>query len=117
MAVQSESRAVLIASDGGEALAILQRFRPDLAFLDLNMPKADGYSVSRFIRSQSWGRFATVVAVTGLSDNRTREATAAAGFDIHLVKPVDLKVIESVLAGTLRPIDEPEETTDISRQW
>jgi PAS domain S-box-containing protein len=87
------------AHDGLEALAAAARFRPEVILLDLGMPKLDGYETARRIRSEPWGREVLLVAVTGWGQDSDRERSQQAGFDLHLVKPVDLAKLESLLAG------------------
>ena len=63
--------------------------RPDIVLLDIGMPKMNGYDVCRHIRQQPWGQDTLLVAVTGWGQEEDRRRTEAAGFDHHLVKPVD----------------------------
>ena len=86
------------AYDGPAALGLLQRYTPDVAFLDVGLPVMDGYELARRIRED--GRFARtmLVAVTGYGQKRDRAQAREAGFDAHLVKPVDLHAIEEIIA-------------------
>lgn len=84
------------AGDGVEAVEAAEEFRPDVALLDLGLPKADGYEACRQIRSQSWGKTIRVLALTGRDPVEDREVEA--GFNGHLTKPVDLAVLEPMLA-------------------
>ena len=72
----------------------------DLMLLDLGMPKLDGYQVCRHVREQPWGDEVTIIALTGWGQEQDRRRTLEAGFDHHLVKPVDpaflAKLIEEV---------------------
>ncbi len=74
--------------DGAEALEMAEVFRPDVALLDLGMPKVDGYEVARRLRAQPWALGTTLIALTGWGQPQDRARSAAAGFDVHLVKPV-----------------------------
>ena len=90
---------VCTAHDGLEAIAVCERFRPDLVLLDLGMPKLDGYAAAQQIRQQPWGQHITLVALTGWGQDEDRRKSKEAGFDAHLVKPVaaaDLKRILSL---------------------
>lgn len=78
------------------ALAAVAEFRPQVILLDLAMPGTDGYAVADRIRRELDWR-PVLVAVTGLSDPGERERTRAAGFDHHLVKPVDPGVVVNLL--------------------
>jgi len=78
------------AADGREALEAAERQRPEVALLDVGMPLLDGYEVARRIRSQPWGRQMALLALTGWGQDSDRRRSAAAGFNLHLVKPVDI---------------------------
>ena len=85
--------------DGDAALDVAATFRPDVILLDIGMPKLNGYEVCRRIRQQAWGKTMIVIAMTGWSQEDDRRKSHAAGFDFHLVKPVDLDVLYKLLAG------------------
>jgi PAS domain S-box-containing protein len=89
---------VQTAYDGREALAAAERFRPDVALLDIGMPEINGYDVARRLRSETWGERMFLVALTGLGSPEDRERAREAGFDTHLVKPVDVDALEKILA-------------------
>ncbi|WP_166636894.1 ATP-binding protein [Cognatilysobacter terrigena] len=86
-----------VAYGGNQLLALADKQAPDLVFLDLGMPPPDGYAVARELRARLGHRI-TLVALTGWGQTEDRERTAAAGFDLHLVKPVDLTGIEQALS-------------------
>ncbi|MFO1430108.1 MAG: PAS domain S-box protein [Candidatus Competibacteraceae bacterium] len=90
---------VAIAYDGLEAVTAAATFRPDIVLLDLGMPKLDGYEAARRIRAQPWGKQMILIAVTGWGQEGDRRRTQEAGFDYHLVKPVDPDALEKLLAG------------------
>jgi CheY-like chemotaxis protein len=75
--------------DGFAALARAAQFRPHVLVLDIGMPGLNGYDTCRRIRSEPWGRNAVVIAVTGWGTDEDRRRSREAGFDAHLVKPVD----------------------------
>jgi two-component system CheB/CheR fusion protein len=77
------------APDGVSALEAAERWRPDVALLDIGMPGADGYEVARRIRQQEWGGRVKLVALTGWGQETDRQRAWDAGFDAHLTKPVD----------------------------
>ena len=87
------------AFDGLEALAVAAAFRPDVALLDIGMPKLNGYEVCRRIRQQAWGESMVLYALTGWGQEEDRRRSLAAGFDAHLVKPVLPADLEKLLAG------------------
>jgi PAS domain S-box-containing protein len=86
------------ANNGREAVRTAEEFRPDVAFLDIGMPELNGYDVARTVRAQPWGRAVTLVALTGWGQDEDRRRSREAGFDQHLVKPVDPEVLQQTLA-------------------
>ncbi len=88
---------VLTAEDGVEALRVGSTFTPHIALLDLGMPRLNGYDTAKRIREQPWGRAVGLVAVTGWGQPKDRDRTLQAGFDAHLVKPVDDRELFGVL--------------------
>ena len=88
---------VALANDGEEAVEVAHAFRPDVAVLDIGMPKMDGYEAARRIRCESAGRRVKLVALTGWGQPEDRRRAREAGFDAHLVKPVDLAALEALL--------------------
>ncbi|HEX4824921.1 MAG TPA: PAS domain S-box protein [Candidatus Polarisedimenticolaceae bacterium] len=87
-----------IAKDGLEAVTMAAEFRPHVVLLDIGLPKLNGFEACRRIRSESWGRGMTVVALTGWGQEADRRKSKAAGFDYHMVKPVDYVVLMKILA-------------------
>jgi len=79
---------VRAASDGEAAIAVAQAFQPHVVLLDLGLPKLDGYAVAKALRADPRTQGATLVAITGYGLPAHRERSAAAGIDLHLVKPV-----------------------------
>jgi PAS domain S-box-containing protein len=93
---------VRTASDGLEALEAAEAYRPDVVLLDIGLPKLNGYEVARRLRQQPWGRGARLIALTGWGQEQDRQRAKEAGFDEHLVKPVEPAALERLLA-TVRP--------------
>jgi CheY-like chemotaxis protein len=85
------------AYDGLEALDVATVFKPDVVLLDIGMPKLSGYDACRRLRQHPAGKDALVVAVTGWGQEADRRRSDEAGFDFHLVKPVDCAAIEGLL--------------------
>jgi CheY-like chemotaxis protein len=100
MLLRISGQVTLVAHDGPEAIAAAERFRPDVVLLDIGLPGLDGYSTCRRIREQPWGRNIILAAVTGWGDERDRGRSRDAGFDYHLVKPIDFAVLDAVLAAS-----------------
>ena len=80
---------VVIANDGPAALAAAKRFAPEVILLDIGLPGMDGYELARVLRGMPEARSARLIAVTGYGQQRDRARSRDAGFDVHLVKPVD----------------------------
>ena len=87
------------ALDGEAALRIAEILHPDVAFIDLNMPRMDGAEVARRLRLTPWGRKARLVALTGMGQQGDIERTREAGFDEHITKPADLQRLSRLAAG------------------
>jgi two-component system OmpR family response regulator len=99
-----------------EALRIIPAFRPSVCMLDLNMPGMNGDQLAVRIREHSSSPWPVLIAVTAMSDSENAARIASAGFDLHLVKPVDpnklVKVVdalwqawEAICAGSMRAAD------------
>ena len=78
----------VVCHDGATALSVAGSFRPEACLLDLTMPGMDGYELARLLRASEGGKEMFLTAVTAHGDLGTVERTRAAGFDLHLVKPV-----------------------------
>jgi PAS domain S-box-containing protein len=87
-----------VAMDGLQALEKAESFRPDAILLDLGLPGIDGFEVCREIRAQPWGKNILVIALTGWGRPEDRVRTTEAGFDAHLVKPIDYSVLLRLLS-------------------
>jgi len=92
-----------IAYDGLEAVEAAVTFGPDVVLLDIGLPKLNGYDACRKIREQPSGKGIVLIALTGWGQDEDREKSKAAGFDAHLVKPVDYDALMKFLSE-LRPI-------------
>ena len=77
------------AYDGEQALEMANELKPDVVLLDIGLPKLDGYEVAQRIRREPWGHSATLIAITGWGQAEDKALSREAGFDHHLVKPVD----------------------------
>jgi PAS domain S-box-containing protein len=88
-----------VAHDGVEAVKAAERLRPDAVLLDIGLPRIDGYEVCRRMRQQPWGRDLMIVALTGWGQDEDRQKSREAGFNTHLVKPVDDEVLLNLLAS------------------
>jgi len=104
----AESLAVLLqlgghethtAHDGQQAIEDAERLRPDIVLLDIGLPRLNGYEVCRRIREQPWGKELSMVAVTGWGQQEDRRRSQEAGFDTHIVKPVEPEALMDLLAS------------------
>src|SRR6185437_15028511 len=98
---------VFSAPNGAAALEAAAEHLPEVVLLDIGMPLLDGYEVARRIRTQPWGSSMMLVALTGWGQDADRRRSQEAGFNSHLVKPLDLarltQVLEELSAGAAPP--------------
>jgi PAS domain S-box-containing protein len=99
MLLRLAGQDVCVAHDGPAALEAALAFHPDMIFLDIGMPGMDGYEVARQLRQRPDLKEAVLVAVTGYGQNEDRVRSQRAGFDRHLVKPVEPEMLHALLAG------------------
>ncbi len=98
MVVKMLGCEVRTAADGEEAVQVAADFLPDAVFMDIGMPKMNGYEAASHIRQQPWGEKMMLVALTGWGQDEDRRRTTEAGFDFHLVKPAEPSELQKVLA-------------------
>jgi len=99
MLLELTGHEVRTAFDGLKAVEVAGEFLPDVVLMDLGMPKLNGYEAATRIREQMWGERMVLVAVTGWGQEDDRRRTAEAGFDGHLVKPVDHRAFVDLLSS------------------
>ena len=90
---------VRTAYDGEQGIQAAEALRPDVALLDIGMPGLNGYDACRRIREQPWGKGILLIALTGWGQEEDRRRTEEAGFNRHLVKPVDPAALVDLLAS------------------
>ena len=100
--LQMTGNETRIACDGLEAVHAAETFKPDVVLLDIGMPKLNGYDACRRIREQPWGKDMVLIALTGWGQEQDRQKSRDAGFDGHLVKPVDYAALMKMLADSRR---------------
>ena len=98
MLLQASGHGTAIAHNGHAAVEMARKYHPDIAFLDIGMPGMNGYEVAMAIRSISALADVKLIALTGWGNEQDRSMSQEAGFDRHLTKPVDIKVIETLLS-------------------
>ncbi len=98
MLLESRDHLVYDASDGPSALALIERERPHVAFIDIGLPTMNGYEIAQQIRRRAHLADVRLVALTGYGAPSDISAAHAAGFDEHVIKPADLGRLEAILA-------------------
>ena len=93
MLLRLQGHQVDVVHDGVEALRRLAELRPQFALVDIGMPKINGYEVARRARAEPWGASISLIALTGWGQEQDRREALEAGFDYHLVKPVDIETL------------------------
>jgi CheY-like chemotaxis protein len=88
-----------VAHDGMAALALAEQFQPSIALVDIGLPAMDGYELASHLRALPIQGGLRLIALTGYGQPSDRQKTREAGFDHHLVKPVDLATLEAALAS------------------
>jgi CheY-like chemotaxis protein len=99
MLLQMTGNETHTAHDGLEAVEAVATLRPDVVLLDIGLPMLNGYDACRRIREQPWGKNVVMVALTGWGQDEDRRQSKNAGFDHHMVKPVDLAALQALLAA------------------
>lgn len=95
---------IRVAHDGVEAVRAAGEFRPDVVLLDIGLPRVNGFEAARAIRAQPWGADILLVATTGWGQESDRQNSMDAGFDHHMVKPIDTRLLLQLLSrGPGRP--------------
>ena len=90
---------VRTAADGAAAFEIAEVFQPQAMVVDIAMPVLNGHELCRKVRATPWGRDVLMIAASGWGQQDDRQRSLDAGFDHHLVKPVDYAAVEALLAG------------------
>ncbi len=98
MLLRLTGNEVQTAYDGVEGVEAAEQFRPEVVLLDIGMPKLNGEDACRRIRSEPWGQDMLLIALTGWGQEDDRRRTVEAGFDTHIVKPVDPEALLKLLA-------------------
>ncbi|HKY43215.1 MAG TPA: PAS domain S-box protein, partial [Pyrinomonadaceae bacterium] len=89
MLLEITGNKTYMAHDGMEAIEAIEEHRPEVVLLDIGLPRLDGHEVCRYVRQQPWGKDIVMIALTGWGQEDDRRKSQEAGFNGHLVKPVD----------------------------
>lgn len=98
MLLEITNNQTYVAHDGVEALEAIETHRPEVVLLDIGLPKLDGHEVCRRVREQPWGKDITIIALTGWGQQDDRRKSQEAGFNGHLVKPIDYEKLLELLS-------------------
>jgi PAS domain S-box-containing protein len=99
MLLEITGNKTYMAHDGVEALEAIEKYRPEVVLLDIGLPRLDGHEVCRRIREKSWGKDIVIIALTGWGQEDDRRKSEEAGFNGHLVKPVDYDELLELLSS------------------
>ena len=99
MLLEITGNKTFMAHDGVEAVEAIEKHRPEVVLLDIGLPKLDGHEVCRRVREQPWGKDIVVIALTGWGQEDDRRRSEEAGFNGHLVKPVDYDQLLKLLGN------------------
>lgn len=99
MLLEITGNKTYVAHDGVEAVEAVEKHRPEVVLLDIGLPMLSGLDVCRLVREQSWGKDIVVIALTGWGQEEDRRKSREAGFDGHLVKPVNYDELLELLSS------------------
>jgi len=97
MLLKRKGHHVYTRNNGQQGLAAAESLQPEVILLDIGMPGLNGYDTCRLIRQQPWGQSMVLIALTGFGQEEDKRLSQAAGFNAHLVKPVDLDALIELL--------------------
>jgi CheY-like chemotaxis protein len=97
--LQSAGHEIRTAHDGLQALEVAEAFRPEVVLLDIGLPKLNGYEVAERLRYEPWGQSLVLIALTGWGQDADRHRSQEAGFNHHLVKPLDPSALLRLLTS------------------
>jgi signal transduction histidine kinase/DNA-binding response OmpR family regulator len=99
MLLEMEGFEVKIAHEGASAIEIAREFKPEVVLLDIGLPGMNGFEVANRLRSLPECSESLLIALTGYGEAESRNRSAAAGFDFHMVKPADVNLLLSMIAN------------------
>ena len=98
--IECMGHEVVVAADGVQAVELAEKYHPQIALLDIGMPRMDGYEEARRIRT-ALGRRVVLVALTGWGQEQDQRRAYSAGFDYHVTKPAEPDALESLIASAV----------------
>jgi CheY-like chemotaxis protein len=99
MMLETMNHDVRVAADGVQAVEVAKAFQPEVALIDLGMPRMDGFEAARQIR-EALGDRVVLIALSGWAQEDDKRRARSAGFDHHLTKPADPEALEELIAST-----------------
>ena len=97
MILKKRGHLLAVAHDGEMAVAKGAEFKPEIVIMDIGMPKMNGYEACAAMRKTDWGKNCMIVALSGWGQEEDRQKSKAAGFDRHVVKPIDRATLEWIV--------------------
>ena len=116
MTLRAKGYTLLEATDGGEALDVAVRERPDLIIMDIQLPKINGLAVTRKLRETPEFRYIPIIAITAYAMKGDREKAIEAGCDAYLPKPINTRELPEMIA-TMLLHRQKEYPTPTEQQW
>ncbi|MEZ0612243.1 response regulator [Fibrella sp. WM1] len=107
MLLELSGYTVEVCYSGEQAIAAAEQGKPEVMLLDIGMPGLNGYETARLIRQHDWGRSLILIALTGYGQADDKRLSREAGFDEHLVKPVEVEELVQLLASIVPPKSRP----------
>ncbi len=98
--LELDGHRVRVAGDGEEGLAAIEEHRPQIAFVDIGLPRVDGFELARRVRARSEHAAVRLIALTGYGRTEDRRAIEQAGFDMHLIKPVSQEALRGAIEAS-----------------
>jgi CheY-like chemotaxis protein len=114
-ALQEMGHDTRMAFDGPAGLDVVASFAPEIAFLDIGLPEMDGYELARRLRAQVAAPGLRLVALTGYGQDADRRRSVDAGFDEHIVKPIDIVEVASAIERLTQRLGEPAAKLRVDR--
>jgi CheY-like chemotaxis protein len=106
MILKKQGHVVDIAHDGIEAVAKAELLQPQIIFMDLGMPRMNGYEACKAMRGAAWGKDLYIIALSGWGQAEDRKRSDEAGFDEHIVKPIDRKTLLRLMSEAPARVDQ-----------
>ena len=114
---EARNHVVYDGEDGAHAIQLVAEHRPDVAFIDIGLPVMNGFEVAQQIRRHPELKDVILVALTGYGNTQDVQRALAAGFDMHVTKPAELKTLEQILARARSGLKRRSSDATLERRW